>query len=162
MAPPSAISHVLELCLYVKDIHASNKFYTEIMGLTAEELQPAILKERMSVFPMGNTTLLLFALGQTDEDVRPIPSQPDICIPKHGPEAKTMAALMEGGEKLRQHYCLAVETKHQAIAWERYLKEKGVECNGRMEWPRGGYSVYFLDPDGHVGEVASRGIWAHY
>lgn len=162
MPPPSAISHVLELCLYVKDIQKSNAFYTKILGLTAEELKPAILKGRMSVYPVGNTTILLFTLGQTNEDVYPIPSQLDLCVPKHGPEEKAMQALVEGGEKLRQHYCLAVETKAEALEWEKYLKENGVECHGKMEWPRGGYSVYFLDPDGHVGEIASRGIWAHW
>lgn len=33
---------------------------------------------------------------------------------------------------------------------------------GRMDWEKGGKSVYFEDLDGHVGEVGSRGVWAHY
>ena len=31
-----------------------------------------------------------------------------------------------------------------------------------MDWELGGKSVYFEDPDGHVGEIGSKGIWKHY
>jgi len=37
--------------------------------------------------------------------------------------------------------------------WETYLKAKDVKILGVMDWERGGRSVYFADPDGHVGEM---------
>ena len=33
---------------------------------------------------------------------------------------------------------------------------------GRTDWPRGGRSIYFRDPDGHLGELATPGIWPIY
>lgn len=65
-------------------------------------------------------------------------------------------------QKLKQHFCLAVNSKIEVEKWEQYLKEKDVEILGVMEWEKGGRSVYFADPDGHVGEIGSRGIWSHY
>lgn len=46
--------------------------------------------------------------------------------------------------------------------WEKELRGKGVRILGKVEWPKGGKSVYFADPDEHVGEIASRGIWPNY
>jgi catechol 2,3-dioxygenase-like lactoylglutathione lyase family enzyme len=31
-----------------------------------------------------------------------------------------------------------------------------------MEWPRGGTSLYFRDPDGHLVELATPGLWSIY
>jgi catechol 2,3-dioxygenase-like lactoylglutathione lyase family enzyme len=37
-----------------------------------------------------------------------------------------------------------------------------VEIISRMSWPRGGESLYFRDPDNHVLELATPGIWPIY
>jgi catechol 2,3-dioxygenase-like lactoylglutathione lyase family enzyme len=37
-----------------------------------------------------------------------------------------------------------------------------VAIESRMEWPRGGKSIYFRDPDGHLLEVLTPGVWAIY
>lgn len=63
---------------------------------------------------------------------------------------------------LQQHYCLGVRDRADVDRWEAWFKEKNVKTLGTMEWERGGRSVYFEDPDGHIGEVGSRGIWEHY
>ena len=33
---------------------------------------------------------------------------------------------------------------------------------GRTVWSRGGHSIYFRDPDGHLVELATPGLWATY
>jgi len=33
---------------------------------------------------------------------------------------------------------------------------------GRVDWPAGGKSVYFRDPDGHMLELATPGLWRIY
>ena len=47
-------------------------------------------------------------------------------------------------------------------AWEARLEAEGVPVEGRMTWGRGGQSLYFRDPDGHLGELATPGVWAIY
>ena len=38
----------------------------------------------------------------------------------------------------------------------------GIAIEGRTKWSRGGESVYFRDPDGHLLELATPGLWAIY
>jgi catechol 2,3-dioxygenase-like lactoylglutathione lyase family enzyme len=47
-------------------------------------------------------------------------------------------------------------------AWETRLTQAGVEIEARATWPRGGISIYFRDPDGHLLELATPGLWAGY
>lgn len=149
-------------------------FYTETMGLTCVHSN-----ERGSVFPLGAGVLLLFQLGLTIADV---PMGDGGTIPKHGPTEPLLPYLQEndgaaggdkgvfagpgelaiGGEKLRQHFCFAVDSSEDVDDWDRHLVAKSVEILGRVRWPdERGRSVYFADPDGNIGEVASKGIWDH-
>ena len=47
-------------------------------------------------------------------------------------------------------------------AWEKSLGEHDVAIEGRTDWPRGGKSIYFRDPDNHLLELATPGIWKIY
>ena len=44
-------------------------------------------------------------------------------------------------------------------AWEARLAAQGVPIEGRTQWPRGSTSIYFRDPDGHLLELATPGLW---
>ncbi len=37
--------------------------------------------------------------------------------------------------------------------WEQRLRDLGIDIESRFEWPEGGSSVYFRDPDGHAIEL---------
>jgi catechol 2,3-dioxygenase-like lactoylglutathione lyase family enzyme len=63
---------------------------------------------------------------------------------------------------LKQHFCFAVSDPDEVRGFEKVLQQQGVKILGTMNWERGGRSVYFGDPDGHIGEIGSRGIWPHY
>ena len=39
---------------------------------------------------------------------------------------------------------------------------RGVAIEGRNDWERGGRSIYFRDPDGHLLELATPGLWSIY
>jgi catechol 2,3-dioxygenase-like lactoylglutathione lyase family enzyme len=54
-----------------------------------------------------------------------------------------------------------VDSKELA-AWESHLLAKGVEILSRVSWPLGGRSVYFRDPDGHLLELLTPGVWSTY
>jgi catechol 2,3-dioxygenase-like lactoylglutathione lyase family enzyme len=42
------------------------------------------------------------------------------------------------------------------------LRAPGRALEGRTKWPRGGESIYFRDPDGHLLELATPGLWPGY
>jgi catechol 2,3-dioxygenase-like lactoylglutathione lyase family enzyme len=44
-------------------------------------------------------------------------------------------------------------------AWEARLGDFGIEIEGRTRWPHGGTNIYFRDPDGHLLELATPGLW---
>jgi len=46
--------------------------------------------------------------------------------------------------------------------WETRLAELGVAIESRVTWERGGFSLYFRDPDNRSVELASPGIWPNY
>lgn len=85
-------------------------------------------------------------------------------IPGHGPTEVVLKTLNDAAApgSLHQHYCLAVETPDDVRLWEDWFEKRGTKTLGTMDWESGGRSVYFADPDGHIGEVGSRGIWPHY
>jgi len=56
---------------------------------------------------------------------------------------------------------LAFSIPATALAqWESWLTENGIEIEKRQKWDRGGDSLYFRDPDGHLVEVATPGVWS--
>jgi catechol 2,3-dioxygenase-like lactoylglutathione lyase family enzyme len=59
---------------------------------------------------------------------------------------------------------VAAAKRHLDLWFEgqRQLSEAGVTIEGRTKWPRGGVSVYFRDPDGHLLELATPGLWPGY
>lgn len=120
----------------------------------------------MAVFALGNGALLLFELGTTTER-KTLTGPSHGSLPSHGPTQKLFSLLQDdkdenSGTSLRQHFCLAVQNPSEVDEWEAWLKVNDVEITGKVNWARGGKSVYFSDPNGHVGEIGSRGIWPHY
>jgi len=59
------------------------------------------------------------------------------------------------------HVAFAIDAG-ELEAWEARLDQLGIPVEGRMEWPRGGRSLYFRDPDGHLLELITPGVWQSY
>ncbi|KAK4050460.1 hypothetical protein OIV83_003530 [Microbotryomycetes sp. JL201] len=113
----------------------------------------------MAGFSLGHTQLLLFQQGQTSTDIQLSKSDPTLVIPKHGLQTSTSG---EPAPRLYTHFCLAVEKPEDVDEWEAELRNKNVKILGKASWPPGGKSIYFADPDEHIGEIASKGIWPNY
>lgn len=152
---------MLETVLYVKSMERTRQFYQEIF-----DLNPILSTPTITVFPMDEArshVLLLFQLGATTQP-QVNESNPENRIPPHGPTEQTLNTLMGSkgtdGGSLRQHFCFAVDSVEDVKAWEKWLVAKGVSVTGRMDWGKTrGYSVYFDDPEGNVGEVATGRLW---
>ncbi len=60
-----------------------------------------------------------------------------------------------------QHLAFSI-TAADLAAWEQRLAAHGIGIEERKVWERGGTSLYFRDPDGHLLELATPGVWPVY
>lgn len=135
-----ALRGVLETSLYVEDLARSRGFYAGLFGLPV-----MVGDERFCAFDVaGRDVLLLFRKGGTPEPV----ATPGGVIPAHDGQG-------------RLHLAFAVD-REELDPWEARLRELGVEVESRVTWKRGGRSIYFRDPDGHLLELATPGLWTNY
>ena len=131
---------VLETALYVDDLDRAVRFYTGVLELT-----PLYQDSRMCAFSVGGkSVLLIFPRGAALETVH----MPGGTIPPH-----------DGAGPL--HIAFAIP-KDELGAWEARLAQHDIAIEGRTTWKRGGESIYFRDPDGHLLELATPGLWAIY
>lgn len=127
------VTRILETCLYVPDLTAARKFYTEVLGLTLYAEQT----DRHLFFCLGNQMLLLFDPKES--------SEPLGTIPPHGSHGAG-------------HVCFAA-TEDELDEWQKQLELRGVPIESTHHWPQGGRSLYFRDPAGNSLEFATPRIW---
>ncbi len=134
------VTGVLECGVYVDDVARSAEFYRRIFGF--EQL---VGDQRFCALSVaGRQVFLLFKKGGTLEPVQ----LPGGVLPPHDGSGQ-------------QHFAFSVPEADLA-AWETKPAENGVEIESRITWPRGGKSIYFRDPDGHLAELITPGCWAIY
>lgn len=134
------INAVIETCLYSVDLPRSARFYQELLGLRLLESS-----ERMCVFSVAERqVLLIFFRGSTRAPMRTAGG----VIPPH-----------EAAGSL--HVAFAI-SKADFLAWLEYLPANGVAVESEVTWPQGGRSIYFRDPDHHLIELVTPGIWEVY
>jgi catechol 2,3-dioxygenase-like lactoylglutathione lyase family enzyme len=59
------------------------------------------------------------------------------------------------------HVAFAIDANN-VNDWRMRLIENGIAIEEDRDWELGGHSLYFRDPDGHLIELGSPGIWANY
>ena len=134
------LDRILETALYVDDLARARKFYSDVL-----ELKPVYEDARLVAFDIGGISiLLLFQRGASAHTT----TMPGGTIPPH-----------DGAGPLRVAFAVKADALPE---WERRLRDHGIVIEGRTAWPRGGHSIYFRDPDGHLMELATPGLWPTY
>jgi catechol-2,3-dioxygenase len=134
------LDRVIETCLYADDLDRAARFYEEVLGL------PVMTADsRFRAYDVGGrSVLLIFRRGATRETVH----MPEGTIPPH-----------DGHGDLHIAFAIALD---ELPDWERRLTAHGIPIEGRAKWTLGGESIYFRDPDRHLLELATPGLWAIY
>ena len=129
------VSGILETSLYVESPARSAEFYRRVFGF--EPLEPGEpLNDETRLCPMragDRSVLLLFKKGATAD-------------------TDASGAI---------HIAFGI-ARSDLAAWERWLNEQGIAIELRKTWKYGGEALYFRDPDGHLLEVVTPGVWNIY
>ncbi len=136
------INGVVETILYVDDLERAILFYRDFLGLRPMSGDAV----RFQSFDSGaeGRVLLLFKRGAT---LVPVTVSGGV-IPPHngrGPHHIGFAIAADDYEP-----------------WLSRVKESGIAIESEGRWERGGRSMYFRDPDGHLLELITPGIWEIY
>ena len=125
---------ILESSLYVDDVARSVQFYEKIFGFRVI----SDFGERGRAMQAGTPQVLLLF---TKNGSRSIQS------PHHG-----------DGEL---HIAFAIRAEELTV-WEAWLAKNGIAVEEKRTWELGGQSIYFRDPDRHLIELATPGVWSIY
>ena len=135
-----SVNGVLETALYVDDLKRSAEFYKSVFGF--ETLQ---FDDRLRVLSVeGRQVLLLFKKGASAKSFE----MPGGTIPS-----------TDGDGNLHLAFSISAA---EIESWESWLLENGVAIESKVKWDLGGTSLYFRDPDDHVIELATPGVWSIY
>lgn len=129
------LAGILETSLYVDDLERSANFYRTLFGFSV-----MVSIERMMALEVPNSQVLLL-------------------FKKKGSLVGTPGGAHDGEGQL--HMAFAIPAG-EFDAWEARLKELGISITEKVTWDRGGRSLYFRDPDGHLIELATPGIWPNF
>jgi len=125
---------ILESSLYVSDLHRSIRFYEETFGFCAI----SEFGERGCALQVSaHQVLLLFKKGAS----------------------RSIQSPHDGDGEL--HVAFAIPTD-ELTNWESWLQAKGIAIEEKRQWELGGWSLYFRDPDRHLLELATPGVWSVY
>lgn len=137
--PAPRVQGIVETCMNVSEVGRARQFYESVLGL-----EVLVGDDRFCAFQVGKDVLLLFLRGASDNPV----ALPGGSIPPH----ETVGA---------GHFAFAVSPETLSD-WRTRLLDRGIEIESEVRWERGGFSIYFRDPDNNLVELATPGIWANY
>jgi len=134
------LTGVLETALYVDDVERARNFYQRVFGFEPMEGDHRLWA--MSV--EGRSVLLLIKKGSDS-----MPHQ-------------SSGGLIPGTDGQGTLHLTFSIPAAELDAWEQWLAANGVAIESKVRWDRGGASLYFRDPDNHLLEVATPGVWPIY
>jgi catechol 2,3-dioxygenase-like lactoylglutathione lyase family enzyme len=125
---------ILESSLYVDDVARSAHFYEKIFGF---RVISDFGGRGCAVAAGPRQVLLLFKKGASH----------------------TIQSPHDGDGELHVAFAIA---ESELMRWESWLSENGIAVEEKRKWELGGQSIYFRDPDRHLVEIATPGVWSIY
>lgn len=129
------VNGILETSLYVEHPSQSVEFYRRVFGFELIDSDPreGISDEtRLCAMRAGDrSVLLLFKKGTTAD-------------------TNATGAI---------HVAFGI-SRSELPAWEAWLSRQEITIELRKTWKYGGEALYFRDPDGHLLEVVTPGVWS--
>jgi catechol 2,3-dioxygenase-like lactoylglutathione lyase family enzyme len=129
------VNGILETSLYVERPTRSVEFYRRVFGFEPIDSDPkeSITDQtRLCAMRAGDrSVLLLFKKGATTD-------------------TNATGAI---------HVAFSI-SRVDLPAWEAWLSQQGITIELKKTWKYGGEALYFRDPDGHLLEVVTPGVWS--
>jgi catechol 2,3-dioxygenase-like lactoylglutathione lyase family enzyme len=130
------VNGILETSLYVARPTQSVEFYRRVFGFETIDLDHNGVTDETRLCPMragDRSVLLLFKKDGTAD-------------------TNATGAI---------HVAFGI-SRSELPAWEAWLSQQGIAIELRKTWKYGGEALYFRDPDGHLLEVVTPGVWSIY
>ncbi len=130
------VNGILETSLYVQSAARSAEFYERVFGFEIIDFDGEQLdaSTRLCVLRAGDrSVLLLFKRGAT-------------------PNTEASGSI---------HIAFGI-ARSDVQAWEQWLAEQGIPIESRKTWKYGGQALYCRDPDDHLLEIVTPGVWTIY
>lgn len=131
------VNGILETSIYVESPERSVEFYRRVFGfelIVADQRNGITDEARLVPMRAGDrSVLLLFKKGAT-------------------PDTDATGSI---------HVAFGI-SRSELSAWETWLAAQGIAIESRKTWQYGGEALYFRDPDGHLLEVVTPGVWDIY
>ena len=133
---PPRVNGILETSLYVQSAARSAEFYERVFGFEIIDFDGEQLDDstRLCALRAGDrSVLLLLKRGAT-------------------PDTDATGSI---------HVAFGI-SRSDVEAWDQWLADQGVPIESRKTWKYGGQALYFRDPDGHLLEIVTPGVWTIY
>jgi len=132
-----SISGIAETAVHVEDLARSLQFYQGLFGfkkIAADDRLVALRVTRDQVF-------LIFKRNAT---LAPVET-PGGTIPPHSTDGQA-------------HFAFTIPHV-EWDAWQQQVQSRGITIESVVNWSPGVRSLYFRDPDGHLVELSTPGLW---
>ncbi|HTQ85753.1 MAG TPA: VOC family protein [Candidatus Solibacter sp.] len=136
------VTGLLESAVFVGDLERARDFYRRIFRLV--ELEAS---EDGCVLVIAKGQLLLLV------------SEAKATVASRTPGGTVPPCLDAPGKAVGAGHIAFSVAAADLDAWRAHLKSEGVPLESEVAWPAGARSLYFRDPDGHLLELATAGLW---
>ena len=131
------VNGILETSLYVERPTQSVEFYRRVFGfdlIDSDQTEGITDETRLCAMRAGDRSVLLLFKKDATADT------------------KASGAI---------HVAFGI-SRSELPAWEAWLSQQEITIELRKTWKYGGQALYFRDPDGHLLEVVTPGVWSIY